>query len=84
MSVVTVDPEHPLPQYRSNDAALAHFKNLLAARTKPDGTPKQGFTRNVALLRREIAAMEGRSVEVEQAGEVTAVDSDHDDSGSER
>lgn len=55
-----VDPESPHPQYRRDDVALAHFKNLIAARTNPDGSPKQGFRKNVAMLRREIAKIEGK------------------------
>lgn len=56
MSVI--NPNSPHPHYREAAVAVPHFKNLLAARTNPDGSPKPGYAKNVAMLKREIAAGE--------------------------
>jgi hypothetical protein len=37
---------------------LTHYKNLLEARTLPDGKPKPGYAANVAMLKREIERIE--------------------------
>lgn len=48
-----------MPDVReANRNELAHFRNLLEARTDGEGKPKKGYTANVALLRAEIARLE--------------------------
>lgn len=56
---VEIHPAHPLSQYRGTDVALAHFKNLLKARTDNDGSALPGWRKNVDMLRTEIMKIEG-------------------------
>ena len=44
----------------SDAESLAHFKNLVAARTNSAGAAIKGYKANVAMLKREIAAIEER------------------------
>lgn len=46
----------------NNDVQIAHFRNLIEARTDARGNPKPGFGKNVAMLKSEIAKLEARAV----------------------
>lgn len=39
---------------------LAQLKAAVAGRTSSDGTPRKGYTKNVAALRAEIASVQNR------------------------
>lgn len=42
----------------TREQKIARLRTLLDARCKPDGTPKLGFRRNVAMVRAELARLE--------------------------
>lgn len=50
-----------MPLQTDHQAEIAHFQNLIAARTDGAGKPKPGYKKNVEMLRTEIARLEART-----------------------
>lgn len=46
-----------MPLTKDHSAEIAHFKNLVTARTDGEGKPKPGYRKNVEMLRAEIARL---------------------------
>jgi hypothetical protein len=50
----------------ADETRLAKLKATAGARTQSDGSPRRGYTKNVAALRQEIAGLDLRSKAVDK------------------